>query len=107
MAERKHKSDAFASVHESAAALLRVGVIDKTTMRQFDHMALAPVGTLSPSRIKAVREANKVSQSVFARMLNTSVSTVQKWESGAKAPSGIALTLLHVVEKNGLSVLHD
>jgi len=42
---------------------------------------------------------------VFARYLNTSESTVQKWESGAKRPSGLALKLLAVVEKHGLKVL--
>jgi putative transcriptional regulator len=107
MARRDYKSDALASVHESAVALFKVGAIDKTTMREFDRMALVPVRTLTPSRIKAVREANNVSQSVFAKVLNTSVSTVQKWETGAKAPSGMALTLLHVVERKGLSVLTD
>jgi putative transcriptional regulator len=45
------------------------------------------------------------SQPVFARYLNTSESTVQKWESGAKRPSGLALKLLSVVEKHGISVL--
>ena len=57
------------------------------------------------SRIKALRERNHVSQPVFARYLNTSESTVQKWETGAKRPSGLALKLLSVVEKHGLQVL--
>jgi putative transcriptional regulator len=46
-----------------------------------------------------------VSQPVFARYLNTSESTVQKWESGSKQPSGMALKLLAVVQKHGLGVL--
>ncbi|MDI5735185.1 helix-turn-helix domain-containing protein, partial [Salmonella enterica subsp. enterica serovar Cerro] len=46
-----------------------------------------------------------VSQSVFARYLNTSVSTVQKWESGAKRPSGMSLKLLNVVQKRVLKLL--
>ena len=37
--------------------------------------------------------------------LNTSESTVQKWEAGTKRPSGMALKLLAVVEKHGLKVL--
>jgi len=37
--------------------------------------------------------------------LNTSESTVQKWETGQKRPSGMALRLLSVVEKHGLEVL--
>jgi DNA-binding NtrC family response regulator len=33
---------------------------------------------------------------------NASESTVQKWESGAKRPSGPALKLLGIVQKHGL-----
>ncbi|MDQ0998453.1 DNA-binding transcriptional regulator YiaG [Phyllobacterium ifriqiyense] len=40
-----------------------------------------------------------------ASYLNTSESTIQKWESGAKRPSGMALKLLAVVQKHGLQVL--
>ncbi|MBD9375384.1 hypothetical protein IB238_22435 [Rhizobium sp. ARZ01] len=42
---------------------------------------------------------------VFARYLNTSESTVQKWETGAKRPSGPALKLLSIVQKHGLGML--
>ncbi len=58
-----------------------------------------------PEEIKALRESNHVSQPVFARYLNTSESTVQKWESGAKRPSGPALKLLAIVRKHGLQLL--
>ena len=39
------------------------------------------------------------------RYLNTSSSTAEKWESGAKKPSGMALKLLDIVEQHGLKVL--
>ena len=52
-----------------------------------------------------MREKAKISQAVFAAYLNTSVSAVQKWEIGKKKPSGIALKLLNIVERNGLDVL--
>jgi putative transcriptional regulator len=42
---------------------------------------------------------------VFAAYLNTSVSTVQKWEIGEKTPSGPALKLLNIVERKGLKAL--
>ena len=60
---------------------------------------------IEPAEIKRIREKNKVSQPVFARYLNTSESTVEKWETGAKKPSGMALKLLTVVRKHGLEVL--
>jgi putative transcriptional regulator len=53
----------------------------------------------------SVPVCSEISQAVFAAYLNTSVSTVQKWEIGEKKPSGIALKLLNIVERNGLDVL--
>ncbi len=101
----KFKSDAFESVHESATALLKVGAMTKATMRDFDNTCLAAPVPLRPKQIKQLREMNHVSQPVFARYLNTSESTVEKWETGAKKPSGMALKLLGVVQKHGLEVL--
>ncbi|HVW57289.1 MAG TPA: DNA-binding transcriptional regulator [Rhizobiaceae bacterium] len=103
---RKYRSDALEAIHNSASALHKIGAIDKTTMRGFDEDCLATPAGFDPDEIKALREKNHVSQPVFARYLNTSQSTVQKWETGAKRPSGLALKLLSVVQKHGLSVLN-
>ena len=102
---RKYKSDAFEAIHGSARALHKVGAIDKATMRSFDESCLTAPPVIAPEEIKALREENHVSQPVFALHLNTSESTVQKWESGAKRPGGMALKLLSVVRKHGLDVL--
>ena len=74
-------------------------------MRSFDDNCLAVPADIQPQQIKKLREQNHVSQPIFARYLNTSESTVQKWETGAKRPSGMALKLLAVVQKHGLEVL--
>jgi putative transcriptional regulator len=103
--KRKFKSDAFEAIHSSASALFKVGAIDKATMRDFDVSCLAIPTPLNPLEIKQLRERNHVSQPVFARYLNTSESTVEKWETGAKKPSGMALKLLAIVQKHGLGVL--
>ncbi len=103
--KRAFKSDAFGVIHASASALHRVKAIDKATMREFDASCLAVPPEMEPQEIKRIRERAHVSQPVFARYLNTSESTVQKWESGTKRPSGMALKLLAVVEKHGLKVL--
>ncbi len=103
--KRKFKSDAFAAIHASASALHSVDAIDKATMREFDTSCLDVPVSLAPQQIKSIREHAHVSQPVFARYLNTSESTVQKWEAGSKRPSGMALKLLAVVQKHGLDVL--
>ena len=102
---KKYRSEAFAAIHETMEGLHEVGAIDKQTMREFDESCLAVPPEISAADIKRIREQAHVSQPVFARYLNTSESTVQKWEAGTKRPSGMALKLLAVVEKHGLKVL--
>ncbi len=101
----KFKTDALEAIHSSASALYKVGAINKTTMRSFDVACLAAPTEIKPQQIKKIRERNNVSQPIFARYLNISESTVQKWETGAKRPSGMALRLLAVIQKHGLAVL--
>jgi putative transcriptional regulator len=91
--KNKYKSDAFEAIHSSVKGMYRVGAIDKATMRKFDESCLSVPAPLKPRRIKKIRESQHVSQPVFARYLNTSESTVEKWETGAKRPSGMALKL--------------
>jgi putative transcriptional regulator len=50
-------------------------------------------------------EQAHVSQAVFAAVLNTSVSTVQKWEVGDKRPHGPALQLLNLFDCEGLQAI--
>ncbi|OZI33374.1 transcriptional regulator [Bordetella genomosp. 5] len=101
----RFKSDAFAAIHSAALGLQRSGVGNRQTMREFDEMCLMEAPRFDAAAIARIRETANVSQPVFARYLNTSTSTVQKWESGAKQPSGPAARLLQVVQKYGLEVL--
>jgi putative transcriptional regulator len=101
----KKQSKILAAVHATAKGLHEAGAIDQVTMREFDTLCVAPVAPLRPAQIKRIREASRVSQAVFAALLNTSVSTVQKWEIGQKRPTGTALKLLHLVRKRGLEVI--
>ena len=102
---RKTKSPILEAVHDTAKGLHRAGVMDQITLREFDRLCLPPVEPLQPMQIKQIREASRVSQAVFAALLNTSLSTVQKWEIGQKRPTGTALKLLHLVQKRGLEAV--
>ena len=99
------RSDLSEAMHASASRPHELGVPDKATMRDFDPCRLAVPGEIAPARIEQLREADNVRQPVFVRDLKTSESTVEKWETGAKRPSGMALKLLAVVRKHGLQVL--
>ena len=99
---RETKSVILEAVHETDKGLQAAGVMDRVTMREFDRLCLPPIKPLQPEEIKQIRETSRVSQAVFAALLNTSVSTVQKWEIGQKRPTGTALKLLHLVQSKGL-----
>lgn len=92
-------------MHETARGLTRIGAIDKQTLRQFDVLTLSPVRDLSPKEIRAIRARTRVSQAVLAAVLNTSVSTIQKWEIGEKRPSGPSLKLLNLIRRKGIEAL--
>lgn len=92
-------------VHESAKGLYDAGIVDATTMHEFDALCLPPVKELTPRQIKMLRLKEHVSQAVFAMYLNTSSSTVRQWEQGGKRPRGTSLKLLNLVAAKGLAVL--
>ena len=93
------------TVHKTAEGLRDAGVMSTRTMREFDALCLPPVRDLSAAQIKRLRMRNKASQAVFAACLNTSPSTVQKWEQGQKKPNGPSLKLLNLVKNKGLAAL--
>ena len=99
------KSRILKEVHATAKDLHESGVISEITMREFDRLCLTPVHPLTPQEIQTLRKRAKVSQAVFAAYLNTSPSTVQKWEIGEKTPSGMALKLLNLIEHKGLEAV--
>jgi putative transcriptional regulator len=101
----KKRSKILETVHETAKDLYAAGAIDQVTMREFDCACLSPVPPLRASDIRRIRARAHVSQAVFAAVLNTSVSTVQKWEIGQKRPTGTALKLLHLVQKMGFEAM--
>jgi putative transcriptional regulator len=98
----KAKSRILEAVHEGASDLHRLGFIDKRRMRKYDVLCLQPVQDYDAKKIKALRERLHLSQAVLASVLNTSVSTVRKWEVGDKRPSGPSQKLLDIIERKGL-----
>jgi putative transcriptional regulator len=93
------------AIHEGAKDLHDAGVMNDVTLREFDALCLPPVKTYTPEQIKGIRQKTRASQTVFAAYLNTSPSTVQKWEVGGKKPNGPSLKLLNLVDKKGLEAL--
>ena len=99
---RKAKSRILSAVHETASDLHRLGFIDKRKMQKYDALCMEPIPEYDAERIRTLRKKLRLSQAVLAAVLNTSVSSVRKWEAGDKKPSGPSLKLLDLIERKGL-----
>jgi putative transcriptional regulator len=103
--QAKTKSRLLAAAHETAQDLHRLGFIDKRKMSKFDALCIAPVADFDSVKIRDLRQSLQLSQAVLAAVLNTSISTVRKWELGDKHPSGPSLKLLSLLERKGLEAV--
>ena len=83
--KEKHPS-ILETVHETAKGLYDANIINATTMREFDEMCLPKIKQLL----------------VFAKFLNTTLSTARQWEQGDKHPRGASLRLLNLIDEKGV-----
>ena len=56
----------------------------------------SPPHSISPKEIRKIRRSLRVSQRIFARILNVSPNTVESWEQGVRRPQQAALKLLDI-----------
>jgi putative transcriptional regulator len=55
---------------------------------------------MSAKQIAALRTKLRLSQSVFAKLLNVSPKTVMAWEQGQNPPNGCSLRMLEMIEND-------
>lgn len=72
----------------------------KLTLRTTQVSLPEPAPEVTPEEIAAARKALKVSQPVFARLLNVPKVTAVSWEKGRRKPSGAALRLLQIAREH-------
>jgi putative transcriptional regulator len=105
MGKSKYQSRIAGVVHRAMEGAYQAGVVDKTTMREFDAMCLTTIEEFGPEDIAAIRVGAGVSQGVFARYLNVPSSLVSQWERGERRPTGAAVKLLSLVKRKGLEAI--
>jgi putative transcriptional regulator len=103
--KKEAKSRILKAVSETTADLRRLGFIDKKKQRGIKELVLKPIPQYAGQQIRALRQRVNVSQTVLASLLNTSASTVRKWEIGEKQPSGPSLKLLNLLDRKGLDAV--
>jgi putative transcriptional regulator len=100
-----YKSEMSETIHELASALYRAGGMEKKTMKEFDESCLVSVKEFTAQDIKALREKEGLSQSVFARYFSLSSDYISKCERGEKRPDKCFMKLLTLAEKNGIEYI--
>lgn len=101
----KTKSRIIEEMTDTVKGLHKAGVITKKSMEEFEALKHLEVKPMTAKRIKQLRNKTHLSQAVFALAINTSLSTIQKWEAGDKRPSGTSLKLLSLIERKGLEII--
>lgn len=81
------------------------GLLDSGLGTSFSEKELKELGvkipevTVTATQIQKIRKQTKLSQSVFAKVLNVSSSSVKQWEQGTRSPTGATKVLLDLLKK--------
>ena len=104
MIRQKNSSKVLDMVEEELLATNKTKDNSKL-LKEFYKLKYPQPNHYQAKDVVRVRRKLKISQAVFAHLLNANVSTVQKWERGAREPNGTVDRLLQILEKKGLKVL--
>ena len=89
------------AIGETVQDMLNSGIKTSFTKRELDSLGIKiPKIQLTTYQIKAIREQMNLSQTVFARLLNVSPSSIRQWEQGKRKPTGSTKVLLELLGKS-------
>jgi putative transcriptional regulator len=87
-----------------ASGIMDDAAYEKITMRHPHHVG-GPPEPLTGDDIRTMREQARMSQAVFAHLLNLTTGYVSQLERGVKRPTGAALVLLNVIRRKGIDAI--
>lgn len=95
---RKSIKDAVGTtVHD----MLKTGLKSTFTQKELDSLGVQiPEISITPEQIRNIRLKTNLSQSVFAKLLNVSLSSVRQWEQGQRVPTGATKVLFELLDKS-------
>ena len=91
--------------HELATDLHEVGAMDLITLRMVERLRLPERRTFTAADVVRIRRKTRLSQPLFAMVLNVGRTTVAQWEQGVKTPSGPSARLLDVIDRKGIEAV--
>ena len=81
--------------------MIDAGLKSSFTQKELDNLGIIiPDISMTPKQIKKIRKKTNLSQSVFAKLLNVSLSSIRQWEQGVRTPTGSTKVLLELLDKS-------
>ena len=88
------------AIAESVKDLLMGGFHTSFTDKELKSMGIKiPDVHITSEKVRKIRLKTHFSQTVFARLLNVSPSSVRQWEQGKRMPTGSTKVLLEILDK--------
>ena len=89
------------AIGNTVQELIRRGIKTSFTEKELKELGVEISEVeINAKDIQEIREKIKLSQSVFAKVLNVSSSSVSQWEQGKRTPTGSTKVLLELLKKN-------
>ncbi len=89
------------AIGETVQDLINSGLKTSFTKKELDSLGVEiPEVHLTNFQIKEIREKMNLSQTVFAKLLNVSPSSIRQWEQGKRKPSGSTKALLDLLKRS-------
>jgi len=87
------------AIGDTVQDLINSGMQTSFTKKELDSLGIyIPEIQITTDQIKSIREQMNLSQTVFAKMLNVSPSSIRQWEQGKRTPSGSTKVLLELLQ---------
>lgn len=88
------------AIGETVEGFLKSGIKTAFTEKELKELGvLVPSVEMNSKQIQEIRSKTRFSQSVFAKLLNVSASSVRQWEQGKRSPTGSTKVLLDLLTK--------
>ena len=89
------------AIGETVQDLINSGLRISFTEKELNSLGVTiPEVQLANYQIKAIRESLHLSQTVFAKLLNVSPSSIRQWEQGKRHPTGATQVLLDLLKRS-------
>jgi len=87
------------AVGSTVQDLVNLGNKTSFTKKELDSLGIKiPEINLNIYQIKDIRKKLRLSQTVFAQLLNVSPSSIRQWEQGTRQPTGSTKVLLELLQ---------